>query len=312
MAHALETMRRSVAGWPEVHESALSRELPPLSQAGGEARAEGVDGYRVSPEFFDVYRIAIVAGRAFDADVRADEIVLGERLARQVWPGENPVGRIYRPPGAPPRRVIGVAREISLPALDPELDRPEFYLPMNSTSRTLYLSLRCVAACPDPRTIDDRVRRVHPALSARLVTAGEDAYAAQLQLPHAIAQVAGTFAIIALLTAACGLFSVLSYIARRRRREFGIRQMLGASPHQLRQLILRQGVRVLSLGLAAGALVGWAAVRLLDSLLYGVNVFDPQTWAVPLVLLVLTALAAMWVPCRMAACVNPVMLIREE
>ena len=88
--------------------------------------------------------------------------------------------------------------------------------------------------------------------------------------------------------------------------------MLGASPRQLRQLILRQGVRVLSLGLGVGALVGCAAVRLLGSLLYGVTALDPLTWALPLVLLVLTAFAAMWRPCRMAACVNPVMLIREE
>ena len=313
MSHGLDTIRRSVAGWPEVRESAVSRELPPLSQgAGGEARSEGLDGYRVSPEFFRLYKIAIVAGRVFDADGPLDEIVVGERLAGQLWPGENPLGRIYRLPGAPARRVIGVAREISLPALDADLDRPEFYLPLNNTSRTLYLSLRCVGACPDPRAIDDRLRGIHPALTGRLMAAGEDAYAVQLKLPHAIAQVSGTFAVVALLTAACGLFSVLSYIARRRRREFGIRQMLGASPRQLRQLILGQGVRVLSLGLGIGAVVGWAAVRLLDSLLYGVNVLDPLTWILPLVLLMLTAFAAMWRPCRMAASVNPVMLIREE
>ena len=123
---------------------------------------------------------------------------------------------------------FGVAREISLPALDADLDRPEFYLALNNTSRTLYLSLRCVGACPDPRTIDDRLRRIHPALTGRLMAAGEDAYAAHLELPHAIAQESGTFAVVALVTAACGLFRVLSYIARRRRREFGIRQMLGA------------------------------------------------------------------------------------
>ena len=178
MAHGLDAIRRSVAVWPEVRESALSRELPPLSQgAGGEARAEGLDGYRVSPEFFAVYGISIVAGQVFDPDGRLDEIVVGARLAAQLWPGENPVGRIYRLPGAPARRVIGVAREISLPALDADLDRPEFYLPLNNTSRTLYLSLRCVGACPDPRTIDDRLRRIHPALTGRLMAAGEDAYA---------------------------------------------------------------------------------------------------------------------------------------
>ena len=77
------------------------------------------------------------------------------------------------------------------------------------------------------------------------MAAGEDAYAAQLELPHAIAQASGTFAVVALLTAACGLFSVPAPIARRRRREFGIRQMLGASPRQLRQLVLRHGMRVL-------------------------------------------------------------------
>ena len=240
MAHGLDAVRASVAEWPEVRVSALSRELPPLSQgAGGEARAEGLDGYRVSPEFFGIYGIAIVAGRVFDTAVGADEIVVGERLAGQLWPGEDPCGTHL-----PDAGCTGTGEWSASPARSAfrhwtlTLDRPEFYLPLNNTSRTLYLSLRCNAACPDPQTIDDRLRRVHPVLSGRLVAAGEDAYAAQLDLPHAIAQVSGTFAAVALLTAACGLFSVLSYIARRRRREFGIRQMLGASPSHLRQLIL--------------------------------------------------------------------------
>ncbi len=308
---ALETIRRNVAEWPEVRESALSRELRLCRKVPAARRAPRARRLPGQPGIFRGLQDRDRSRTGVRCSVRADEIVLGERLAGQLWPGENPLGRIYRLPGAPARRVIGVAREISLPALDPELDRPEFYLPLNNTSRTLYLSLRCAGACPDPRTIDDRLRRVHPALSGRLVAAGEDAYAASSASTRdrpGVRHVRG----VALLTAACGLFSVLSYIARRRRREFGIRQMLGASPRQLRQLILGQGVRVLSFGLGIGA-SGWMGSRpaaRLTSLWR--DVLDPLTWTVPLVLLMLTAFAAMWRPCRMAAYVNPVMLIREE
>jgi ABC-type antimicrobial peptide transport system permease subunit len=183
---------------------------------------------------------------------------------------------------------------------------------MGHRSRTLYASIRCAPSCPAPETIKERIRRLHPALGATVVQPGEMPFLRQLELPQAIAQVSGAFAALALVTAACGLSSVLTFVARRRRREFGIRQMLGASPRDIRWLVIRQGFAVIMFGGSVGALAGWGAARSLSAFLYGVALFDPLTWAVPIALLAAASLGAMWVPCRRAAYVNPVMLIREE
>jgi ABC-type antimicrobial peptide transport system permease subunit len=211
-----------------------------------------------------------------------------------------------------PRRVIAIAREITLPALDPAFDKPEFYLPMGTTSRTLYLNLRCWEACPPAEMMQQRIRRLHPALGATVVQPGEQPFAMQLELPSAIAQVSATFGIVAVLTASCGLYSVLTFIARRRRREFGIRQMLGASPRHVRQLVLRQGALVVACGTLIGVIGGWIVSRSLSAFLYGVVLLDPLTWTAPLALLAAASVGAMWLPCRTAAYANPVMLVREE
>jgi predicted permease len=310
----IDRLREEVRVWPEITASAISREIPPLAygSGGGEAHVENVDGYRVSPEFFSVYGITLLQGSLFRSNLDADEVIVGERLARQMWPGEDALGKTFRLPGTRARQVVGVTREISLPALEPAVDRPEFFLPMGSTSRTLYLNLRCAPSCPPPETIRGRVRRIHPALGASIVPSGELSFAQQLELPQAIAQVSGTFALLALVTAGCGLSCVLAFVARRRRREFGIRQMLGASPADVRALVLKQGLTVLVAGTSLGAVLGWIGARSLSAFLYGVVVLDPLTWAAPLMLLAAASLGAMWIPCRIASYVNPLMLLREE
>ncbi len=311
-AGAEAILREEVDRWPEVAASALSREIPPLPASGGEAHVEDLEGYRVSPEFFSIYGITILGGQLFQSESDTDEIIVSERLAGVAFPAGQAIGGVFRWPGMRPRRVIGIAREITLPALDPAFDKPEFYLPMGATSRTLYLNLRCREACPPAETMQQRIRRLHPALSATVVQPGELPFATQLELPSAIAQVSATFGIVALLTASCGLYSVLTFIARRRSREFGIRQMLGASPRHIRQLVLRQGALVVACGTLIGIIGGWIVSRSLSAFLYGVVLLDPLTWTAPLALLAAASVVAMWLPCRTAAYANPVMLVREE
>ena len=311
-ADAAAILRDEVNRWPEVATAAISREIPPVPASGGEAHVEGLDGYRVSAEFFSMYGVTILSGQVFRAEADSDEVILSERLAGMAFPGGQAIGEVFRWPGTRPRRVVAIARDITLPALDPASDKPEFYLPLGTSSRTLYLNLRCPRACPAAETIQQRIRRLHPALGATIVQPGELPFATQLELPSAIAQVSGTFGIIALLTASCGLYSVLTFIMRRRRREFGIRQMLGASPADIRRLVLRQGTLVVACGTAIGIIGGWVVSRSLSTFLYGVALLDPLTWTAPLVLLAAASLGAMWLPCRTAAYVNPVTLVREE
>ena len=153
---------------------------------------------------------------------------------------------------------------------------------------------------------------LHPAIVARPEGPSENEYQKQLRLPRAIAEVGGVFAIVSMLTAAGGLFSVMTYAVGRRRLEFGIRAALGASPGQIRRLVLRDGLGVAGAGVAAGLLGGWLVGRSLTAFHYGITAADPVTWVVVLGLMSLTSLLAAWRPARQAMRVDPVRLLREE
>jgi putative ABC transport system permease protein len=137
-------------------------------------------------------------------------------------------------------------------------------------------------------------------------------YFEELARPRASAALGFTFAAIAVIAAAGGLFSVLSYAVGRRRREFGIRTALGASRAQIRRLVVHDGMMVALAGIAIGAAAAWSLARTLESLQYGVTMGDPLSWGAVFALLLVTTLAAAWRPARAAASADPIMLLREE
>ena len=341
LASIVAAIRSDVEAWPEVGAVALSRELPPTWRTGttllgappplpprpalDASRAElaayeqavralgtSADTYNVDPSFFDLFAIRILRGRALEAQDSERDAVVGERLAELLWPGEDAVGKTFTIGRTAGYRVVGVAGEIRLPTLDAALDRPELYLPLGTRSTSLKLSLRCRSTCPDAATMEARLRRVHPALGARIVTTAENTYLAQLPLPRAVAEVGGVFAIVTVLTAAGGLFSVMTYTVGRRRREFGIRAALGAQPGAMRRLIFREGFTLVAAGVLTGVVGGWFVARALSSFQYGVTVTDPAAWTAVIGVLALTTLGASWRPARQAARVDPVTLLREE
>ena len=140
----------------------------------------------------------------------------------------------------------------------------------------------------------------------------EDAYFQQLARPRATAALSFAFAAIAILAAAGGLFSVLTFAVGQRRREFGIRTALGASPVQLRRLVMRDGLLVAVAGVGLGSAAAWALGRALASMQYGVTRGDPLSWLAVVAVLGATTAAASWRPAREAARVDPVLLLRSE
>jgi hypothetical protein len=337
------TIEAHVAAWPEVQTLALSRDLPPAPQTGiahfgagrpapahprppadasqaevlswaNAIRSVGTetDMYRVTSRFFEVYGIRLLRGRGLQRSESDLDVVIGERLASQLWPGQDPIGRTFTIGRTAGYRVIGVSAEIRLPTLDRDIDRPELYLGLGNASTTLRLSLRCRTTCPDAAAMQSRLQSIHPSLRARIVTPVENSYLEQLRLPRAIAEVAGVFAVVALLTAAGGLFSMMTRAVGRRRREFGIRVALGAAPAQLRRLVIRDGLALVVAGLAIGVVGAWVTARGLATLRYGVTVADPATWAVVIGTIAVTSIAASWRPARDAMRTDPVRLLREE
>lgn len=238
-------------------------------------------------------------------------MVIGERLARTLWPGLDPIGRTF---SFQEERfhVVGLVREIHHPSLDPGIDRPEFYEPFAGVGSYAMMSIRCGALCPGAAAIRHQVLAAHPGIRVVGVRPLEDVYFEQLARPRAAAALGITFAGVALLAAAGGLFSVLSYAVGRRTHEFGIRIALGASPDQIRRTILRDGVVVALTGIAIGSVAAWSLGRALASLQYGVTVYDPVSWAIVLAVLCVTTMSASWRPTRQAMRVDPVLLLRQE
>jgi putative ABC transport system permease protein len=270
-----------------------------------------VEHSKVGPEFFALYRIPLLRGRTFEPADAPGDVIVGERLAAALWPGLDPIGRRFRFLQQS-FHVIGLAREVHHPSLDSRVDRPEFYERLDGVNSYAMLSIRCEGPCPKVPAIRQRLAAAHPAVRVNDVRLLDDVYFEELARPRASAALGFTFAAISVLAAAGGLFSVLSYAVSRRRREFGVRTALGASPRQIRRLVLGDGVAVALAGIAIGAGVAWSLARALASLQYGVTMADPVSWALVISLLVVTTVAASWRPARSAAGTDPILLLREE
>ena len=278
---------------------------------GAPVVATEMNRYHVGPDFFELYNIPLLRGRTMQLSDPQDAVVVGERLANMLWPGLDPVGRTFSFEGER-FHVIGLVQETHYPSLLAHTDLPEFYEPFTGVGRSATMSLRCRRTCPDVALVRQRLLAAHPAVRVWEVGVLDDTYAEQLARPRAAAALGFTFAGVAVLAAAGGLFSVLSYAVRRRRREFGVRAAMGASPLQLQRLVVREGLAVALMGITLGTATAWAGGRVLASLQYGVTVTDPLSWTVVVGLLACTTVAASWLPARHAGRTDPVQLLREE
>jgi hypothetical protein len=270
-----------------------------------------IERYVVTPDLFALYQIPIVRGRGFTSSDTFNNVIVSQALAARLWGDGDPVGHSFRFIKET-FYVVGVAREIHFPSLDPKADVPEFYHPYTEVSFTPMVSLRCEPGCPDTAVIRQRLATSHPAVRVQAADTVDSKYVAELARPRAAAAVALTFAVFALTATAAGLFSVLSYAVTRRRREFGIRTALGATPRRVRQVVLRDGLIVATTGLALGTLFAITLSGALRSLQYGVTSSDPLSWAIVLAVVALTTLAASWFPASCAARLDPLVLLREE
>ena len=283
-----------------------------------------VHSYSVGGPFFDLFQIRLLSGRTFLASSPSDEVILGEQLAKRLWPAGGAVGRSFTMEGRKlPYRVVGVVREIRSPSLDPLLDEPEMYQPLvverNGRAEAsafgsgqIFVALRCGASCPGVDAIGRAIRELSAqAMIVRLGPLEED-YLKELARPRAAAALAAIFAAVALMASAGGLFGVLSAAVARRRREFGIRVALGIEPAQLTRLVLADAARLAVIGLAFGIAGAWTLARALSSLTFGVSPADPITWVVVVASLATAVLLAAWRPSRHAARVSPSELLRAE
>jgi predicted permease len=318
----LDDLESRIRGLHGVEQATVDGAAPPEAgrtmterwQAGSaEAIEFPIKFYEVRPQFFDFYGITLLKGRRFEPADPATVAIVGERVAALLWPNQDPLGKPMTTEGRSLQfQVIGVAREITLPSLSEGVDLPEIYAPFSGRRRVVTASWRCFTACPDRQQMTAVVRQADPKAEVIHGDSTEQRYARQLVRPRAAAQLGATFAAVAFVTSGAGLFAVLSAAVARRRREFGIRIALGATPAILSRDVVGHALGFAAIGAAVGGLAAWSLQRSLESLVYGISPRDPFTWLTMVAVIAATALVAAWHPCRRAARVDPVALLREE
>jgi predicted permease len=271
---------------------------------------------RVSPSYFGVMGIPVLEGRAFrDAD-RPDAplvAIVDESMARAQWPDESAIGKRIRYPwaGAPWIEVVGVVGSVA----DDDLTaprQPRWYVPLAQRPAPNITLL--IASTLPGTSVMPAVRRAVAEVDAALPVSHEAAYTELLgesaSRTHLTARVLLLFALATLFLGCLGVYGLAAHAVRERRREIGVRMALGAGSATIGAAVLREGLMVAGPGALVGLLLAAAGTRALTGMLYGVTALDPMTFLFVPVLMLAAALAAMWVPARRAARVDPVESLR--
>jgi predicted permease len=325
-----EVLRR-VRALPGVEGSGLADFLPfssdsshwPVAIEGqpvaSAAEQPQVQALVVSPGYLETLRVPILRGRGLSDRDTADRppvLLVSESMARRFWPDEDPIGRRLSTIFLPDRvfEVVGVVRDVKLQGLEVSDPVQAMYLPFaQAPMSSVMLAVRSTG---DPSSVLSAVvAAVHdvdpdqPVVDVRTM---EEVLQGSLAAKRFTMLLLSAFAGLALLLAALGIYSVLSYAVRRRLREIGIRLALGAPRgHALRMVVL-DGLKPTLLGVGLGLLGAGALGRLLESVTFGVGGIDPPTWTAVSLLLVLVGVGASLVPAYRATRVDPVRTLRDD
>jgi putative ABC transport system permease protein len=288
----------------------------------------------ISGDYFRAMGIPLVKGRAFneqDGGQSPAVVIVSETLARQIFPGEDPIGRRIRlnersnmtccaaagPVENVWREIVGVAGDIRQANLD-EAPAATIYRPYTQiVEHDMFLMVRT-------RTDRDmaRVAAVLPG-DLRSAAAGMEwsdvrpmrqviAESGAIRERRFVVVLLGGFAAVALILAAVGLYGVMAYFVAERRREIAVRVALGATRPVVLKQVLGEAVRLLAVGLVTGAMAAQALTRLISSLLFGVRSTDVATHLAVFALLGTVALLASYLPARRAAAVDPMSVLRDN
>ena len=272
----------------------------------------------VSNNYFGVMKIPLRSGRYFSEYDTKDSLhvaVINEALARLYWPNEDAVGRFIEMGafGAGHCEIVGVVADIRQTSLSDE-PAPGVYVPF--TQECMPWQTLVVRTKNDPMGLAALIRHEVAALDpeqpvARIATMDELMEASTAQ-PRFRTFLLGSFAGIALLLSAIGIYGVMAYTVSRRTREIGVRMALGARPVDILTLIFGESMTLTLLGILLGLIGAVAVTRVMKSLLFEVTSTDPFTFTGVTLLLCGVALFASYIPARRAMSVSPIVALRDE
>ena len=293
------------AGAPEPKPS----ELPSLEMA------------LVMGDYFQVLQTPLLRGRAFTAQDTKDAppvIIIDQMLADKYFPGQDPIGKNIRmqtdPSGRKMRTIVGVVPHLKVYGFEEATVLPQGYLPQTQVPETALVILLRTSLRPESleKSVKQMVSSLDPNQPVFEFKMMQDLVAETWATPRLMSFLLATFSGLALILALVGLYGVMAYNGLRRMREIGLRLALGARRRQIVTMMLRQGMRLLIIGLLVGFAVAFALSRVIRSLLFQVNASDPRIYIAVSIVLGGAAAAACWIPARRASRVDPMITLRAE
>ncbi|HWF04390.1 MAG TPA: ABC transporter permease [Candidatus Angelobacter sp.] len=335
---------------PGVQAAALATELPLEGGSNGYVTVEGdkdpahatllVESNYITPDYFRALGIPFLHGQNFSAadiehvnevNLKIAELVkknpdlktlppeltfvavINRAMADTYWLNQNPVGKIFN--AGVPVRVIGVVGNASVFGIESK-PFPQAYYPMTATYDLSFSGMMVVKTSTAPSTIIAPLRNTLTAMDSSLAAfqprSMDEVVSDATQSTGMQTYLLGSFAGLALLLAAVGLYSVLAYLVTQRTREIGIRMALGAQHKHVMRLVMAHGSRLTAIGVLLGIGAALALTRFMRSLLFGVSAKDPMTFACVVAMLTLVALSACYIPARRAMRVEPMVALRDE
>ena len=292
--------------------------VPEGRDAANDAEHPDVNLEVIAANYFHTIGVPLVRGRSFAAGA-TDEAVVSQALARRFWPGQDPIGkrlRRYLRDGSDPwSTVVGVAGETRY--RDLAKTWPTVYVPIaRGAAMNIFPGRVAVRTTMRSDALLGVVRRalpeIDPTVSVVEVDPVERLAAGPLARPRFNSVLLVTFAVVAMLLAAVGLYGVMASIVSQRTHELGLRMALGATTGDVGRLVLRQGMRLAVAGIAAGLVGSLITAGALRGLLYGIGPTDPGPLGVAVAVLLGVVWLACYVPARRAVRVSPLVALRAE
>ncbi len=329
-AQFLESLRQRVAALPGV-DAAVSTDVAlltdgnrsdaflPVGRPANQGQPANADLYMVTPGYFDALRIPRIAGRDFGDETAngPKTAVINEAFAERVFGHENPIGQLVNGGGVT-YEIIGVTGNVKSRFLGEDL-RPVLYRSLRQSiagDPSLMGYTLLVHTPGDPSSLRQSLREQIHALDPAMAVYNEETMEEHVRtayfLPRIGAMLFGVFGGIGIILATVGLYGVMSYAVSRRTHEIGIRMAMGANPHSVERLVVRQGMTLAVIATALGWPAAWMASKLASSFLYGIQPHDVLTFVTVPVFLAAVAFLACWLPARRAAAVDPVKALRAE